>query len=170
METELRPFIFCGIDPGITGAIAFYRPDDERLVIYDMPTRPKGERREVCPNVSALYLSKFFPRFRGIAVVEKVASMPNDGGVQAFSLGRSFGVMLGVLASLQISVLEVRPSIWKGAMDLSRDKKESLALARKLFPRQRDYFALVKHNGRAEAALLAYYGQEIWDLGPVEGE
>lgn len=163
----MPPFIFCGIDPGVTGAIAFYHPKVGALKIFDMPTRERANgRREVCPNVTAAYLQKFFPRYRGIAVIEKVQVMTGrEARSDMFQFGRSFGVCLGAIAACKITALEVRPAIWKGKMSLGRDKKESLELARKTFPKYLDYFARVKDNGRAEAALLAYYGQEIWDLG-----
>lgn len=162
----MPPFVFCGIDPGITGAIAFYRPKDGALMIYDMPTRPRANgRREVCPNVTAAYLSKFFPRYRGICVIEKVAAMTGrEDSASSFQFGRSFGICLGALAGVNISALEVRPAVWKGKMNLTRNKRDSLELACKTFPRHKKYFTRVKDNGRAEAALLAFFGQEIWDL------
>lgn len=161
----MKNFVFCGIDPGVTGAISFYRADDEKLVIFDMPVRERvNGRKEVCPNVVAGHLAKFFPRFPGVAIIEKVASMPRDGSVQAFSFGRSFGVCLGAVAAVGVTAIEVRPAIWKGAMNLGRDKGESITMARKLFPSFADYFTLKKHDGRAEAAILAYYGEEIWQM------
>lgn len=168
----MTPFVFCGIDPGVTGAIAFVRSEDKSLVIFDMPTRERSNgRREVCPNVTAAYLSKFFPRFRGICVIEKVAAMTGrEDAASSFQFGRSFGVCLGVLAALNITAIETRPAVWKGRYGLGRDKKESLMLARETFPKHRKYFERVKDNGRAEAALLAYFGQEIWDLGLDVGE
>lgn len=160
----MKPFVYIGIDPGVTGAVAFYRPSTGSLVVYDMPTRPQGEtgRREVCPNVLAEYLGQFCT-FPSIAIIEKVHSMPRDGVVQSFSLGRSFGIALGVLASHKISAIETRPAVWKSLAGLSAIKSESIELARKTFPRHRKmYFKRQKDNGRAEAAMLAFMGERIW--------
>lgn len=49
------------------------------------------------------------------------------------------------------------PQIWKSRMGLSRNKDESLNLARRIHPVPRD-LKLKKHHNRAESILLAWYG------------
>ena len=49
----------------------------------------------------------------------------------------------------------VTPQAWKKAMKLTSDKKQSLAMARELWPNAPLNFA--KHDGRAEALLMAEY-------------
>lgn len=164
VETEINPFIYIGIDPGKTGAIAFYWPERGRLSVFDMPTRLRANgRSEVCPNVVASHLDRYTKHFRAIATVEKVAAMTGrEGSANMFQFGRSFGVVLGALAVLRISVFETPPAVWKAKLNLDRDKKKSIVMARFLFPRHHGYFSLAKHDGRAEAALLAYWGWKSW--------
>lgn len=151
--------ILIGIDPGVTGAVAFYRPSDGALVIEDMPTRtrPNG-RREVCGKQLAGMIAKFC-NFHNTAIVEWVSAMTGkESAASMFQFGRSYGMILGVLAAHHVATIETPPGVWKGLLGLSRDKRKSLEMARDVFPKHRHYFVLQKHNGRAEAALLAYLG------------
>jgi hypothetical protein len=52
----------------------------------------------------------------------------------------------------------VDPSAWKKTMHLSTDKNASRALASQYFPDAADQWSRVRDDGRAEAALIAYYG------------
>ncbi|MEF9603307.1 hypothetical protein O4J55_13490 [Paracoccus sp. PXZ] len=51
----------------------------------------------------------------------------------------------------------VRPTTWKPALGLTADKRESLAMARELFPGAADMLSRAKDDGRAEALLLTEY-------------
>jgi len=56
-------------------------------------------------------------------------------------------------------LVRVRPQAWKKKMGLiGKDKTASRGLARELFPQYAERFKLVKHDGLAEAALIARYG------------
>lgn len=184
---KLNNFIFIGIDPGITGAIAFYKPDryrqvcneeaygrspaldfllGERLTVFDMPTRQRSNgRRELHQHVLASYVERYVSRFKAIAAIEKVAAMTGrEDAASMFQFGRSFGIPLGILAANQITVFETPPAVWKAKFGLGRDKKESLIMARQRFPKHRRYFERVKDNGRAEAALIAQWAYMAWGL------
>jgi crossover junction endodeoxyribonuclease RuvC len=50
----------------------------------------------------------------------------------------------------------VTPAVWKRSYGLSRDKHASLFKARLMFPAADLHLA--KHDGRAEALLIAQYG------------
>lgn len=69
----------------------------------------------------------------------------------------SYGIAIGVVRSLDIELNKVPPSTWKAELGLTSDKNKSLELARELFPEAKEYLKLKKHDGRAEALLLAYY-------------
>jgi hypothetical protein len=53
---------------------------------------------------------------------------------------------------------EVPPATWKKHFGLSTDKDASRAYASSVFPDQSNLWARKKDDGRAEAALIAYYG------------
>jgi hypothetical protein len=50
----------------------------------------------------------------------------------------------------------VTPAVWKASYGLSKDKHASLHKARLLYPTAELHLA--KHDGRAEALLIARYG------------
>ena len=135
----------------------FELPVPERLLVYDMPLIKFMGRNQVDGTKVANLLRNQPIRF---AVIEDVSSMPGEGVVSVFRFGYNAGVLLGVLQALDIKVLRVKPSVWKPALGLSSDKKKSLALAKKRFPRYSHHFSRAKDDGRAEAALIAHFASE----------
>lgn len=149
-----------GIDPGKSGAVAFLRGVDEScqlLACTDMPVT--GD--EVDPYLLRdwIYANRHEATDgAGIhAAVERVASMPKQGVASVFKFGDSFGVARGVASALGLSVTYYRPAVWKKALHLGADKNLSRQRAIQLWPECSDWFARKKDDGRAEAALLAYY-------------
>jgi crossover junction endodeoxyribonuclease RuvC len=94
------------------------------------------------------------------AMLEKVGAMPRDGAVGAFSFGRSYGKIETALEAAGIPFDTVRPPIWKKAMGVLADKDQARQRASQLIPSGAKYWPLKKHDGRAEAALIALYGRQ----------
>ena len=65
----------------------------------------------------------------------------------------------GVLSTLGIPFTPVSPSKWKKTFNLGKDKNESRAAATRLFPDLASEFARKKDDGRAEAILIAKWGE-----------
>ncbi len=154
-----------GIDPGVGGAIAeFYA--DGRLYTYDMPTFELITRGRKRRHVNAAALSQLLtdpcPEH---VFVEQVGSRPGESPRAAFSFGEGFGVIKGVTSTLSLSVTFVRPQVWKKALGLTADKGQARQRATELFPGNVDSFKRVKDDGRAEAALIAYYGMQTMEAG-----
>lgn len=149
-----------GIDPGFTGAIAFLS-DNNTLIIKDLPIRFIMGKKQIDEKKFS-ELIKERAAFDNIefAVVEDVWVMPKQGIVSAGRFMYNAGILLGVLAAYNFKILKTKPNVWKPALGLDSDKKKSLRLAKKVFPAYKDYFKLVKHDGRAEAALIAYFAQK----------
>jgi crossover junction endodeoxyribonuclease RuvC len=145
----------CGIDPGLSGAIAFFYPEHaERVAVYDMPL--------VDGRVNAAGISQLMEQFNpDCAVVELVGAMPGQGVTSMFNFGRAVGVVVGVLAAHKVAVHFPTPTKWKRYFALGKDKEESRRLAIERWPLCADSFSLKKHHGRAEACLLAAYGNEV---------
>lgn len=144
-----------GIDPGISGAVAFYFPDaGNRVAVEDVPVAG-GE-------ISAPHLASMIRRYSPtMAVIEKVSAMPGQGVVSMFNFGRSYGDVRGVVGALNIPLHFVSPQKWKKHFGLSSEKDQSRMLAIRMFPSVSEHFKLKKHDGRAEAALIALYGAEV---------
>ena len=83
--------------------------------------------------------------------------MPKQGVSSSFSFGFAAGAAQAMATANAIPIRLVRPNIWKKALKLTGGKDASRRLASELFPRYADQWVLKEHDGRAEAALLAYY-------------
>ncbi|CAB5178720.1 hypothetical protein UFOVP158_29 [uncultured Caudovirales phage] len=145
-----------GIDPGKTGALALWVPDSRYLEVRDMPSSPVRVAGDV----------RWFTEV-GVtaACIEKVGGVGRQSASRSFTFGFGTGVIYGALAAFDIVPAEVTPMKWKAAFGLKRDtgetdasfKGRSRSLASELFPEYSLLFCRAKDDGRAEAALIAYY-------------
>lgn len=167
-EANVTSPAFIGIDPGASGAVAVFAPggknSDEVLDIVDMPTftikRGTREVRHVDPAGLARILA-MHAGASAYACIEKVGAMPGQGVASMFAFGRAAGVIEGVLAGLRLSYELVAPQVWQRAMRVAGGKDGARQRASQLFPREAGLFARVKDDGRADAALLAYYAYAV---------
>lgn len=158
-----------GIDPGSRGALALLSRDGAVRAVRDMPTILKGKRKKRL-HVDAVALADMIRRAGDIdcAFLEQVHSMPRDGHVGAFRFGDSNGIVRGVLAALGIRVIEISPSVWKQAVRVQASD-DARVRANELFTACSHHWPLHKHEGRAEAAMLALYGmRKHLGLGSIE--
>jgi crossover junction endodeoxyribonuclease RuvC len=146
---ELAPKVL-GIDPGQTGALAWVTPTGRLHEVEDMPV--------VNGEVNAHFLAQLILASGRLeaCVVEKVHSMPKQGVASSFKFGTSYGIVIGVVAALEIPLFFAPPQEWKGVMHLiGKDKEAARKLAIERWPTHSDLFRLKKHSDRAEAALIA---------------
>lgn len=153
-----------GIDPGLTGAIAVVDHDGALLALSDLPIIRDGKLSWVDGGRLQSFLIDTLTGRSARALVERVQAFPKQGRSSAFNFGVGFGSILSVLQARHIAIELVTPASWKRAMGLTNDKQASLDKARLLFPGADLPFA--KHDGRAEALLLAQYGLRM--TKPVE--
>ncbi|WP_420104538.1 hypothetical protein [Bosea sp. (in: a-proteobacteria)] len=142
-----------GVDPGSSGAIAFFWPDSPSVVAAeDVPTVGGA----LDPVTLAAKLRLMQP---AAAIVEQVSAMPKQGVSSTFKFGMAYGQAIGVIAALSIPMHLAAPGRWKKHFRLSADKEEARALALRFWPGQ-GLFERKKDHGRAEAALIARFGVE----------
>lgn len=147
--------IIMGIDPGVSGAVAFYYPHPVgRVSVHDVPVAG-GEISS--PHLASL-IKTHAP---SLAVIERVHAMKGQGVTSCFNFGRSYGDVRGVIGALNIPLHYVSPNTWKKYFGLSSDKDLSRKLAIQRFPAVAEHFSRKKDDGRAEAALIALYGAEV---------
>jgi crossover junction endodeoxyribonuclease RuvC len=144
------PSPILGVDPGITGGIAFLFAN--RVVAEDIPTAGG----EVDVDTLVRRVREMQP---ALAIIERANAMPKQGVASTFKYGLAYGALRTVVALCNIPYRLVTPGKWKAYFHLDADKEKSRALAIQLWPGC-GYFALKKHHGRAEAALIARYGAE----------
>jgi crossover junction endodeoxyribonuclease RuvC len=146
--------IILGCDPGLGGALALYAEDaPEKISAEDMPV--------LAGQVNAVLLADIIRTYKpDLAIVERVGARPKQGVTSCFNFGRSFGVILGTLAALNVRTELVAPTQWKRFFRLPSDKEASRAYALAHWPARAELFRRKKDEGRAEAALLALYGSD----------
>ena len=151
--------LYIGIDPGLNGAIAFLHTEKGHLSIVDMPTlevkRNNKTKLEVSPVGVAVAMN--LAGKVSHAVLERVGAMPGQGVTSVFSFGRSVGIIEGVLATMLIPVDIVTPQAWQKAASVRGGKDGSRQRAMELFPNYAGMFIRKKDDGRADAALMAWY-------------
>lgn len=142
-----------GIDPGLSGACAFYFPGEpEGLTAEDLPIAGN----EIDAAQFARRLRQMRPT---VAIIERVNAMPKQGVASTFKFGQAYGTVRGIVQGLDIPLHLKTPATWKKHFNLSADKEAARALAIRLWPAC-TAFSRKKDHGRAEAALLARYAAE----------
>lgn len=140
--------VFIGIDPGTSGGIAYVLDDGD----CGFGSLSKLSEREIY-----LFLKEICDLSEGTpcAVIELVHSSPQMGVKSAFTFGRSYGFLRGVLAANHVSYVEVRPQAWQKAMGcLTKGQKNvTKAKAQQLYPGEKITHAV------ADALLLATYAR-----------
>jgi hypothetical protein len=150
--------IVIGCDPGISGAVAIL--DDEGLSIIDMPilkikrgTKARSiiDASDLCWRLREIDVSHGF--------IEIAGCRPKEGVSSAFTNGRNYGMIMGVIGALGIPITEISSVKWKKDLRVPADKDGARFRASQLLPQFSHHWNRKKDDGRAEAALIALYGQ-----------
>lgn len=144
-----------GVDPGLTGALAFYFPDEpERVAVFDMPV----VNGEVDAHGLERRVRQFGPAF---AVVERQGPRPTDGCKQSFTIGGAYHAARTVLAMLKVPTHVIGSHDWKrhhGILSAADPKEASRGKALALFPQSAEHFGRKRDHNRADASLIARFG------------
>ena len=146
--------VILGVDPGASGAIAFYRPDTPaEIEVHDTPLADG--------QVDGAALARII-RSSGAteAMVERVGAMPKQGVSSTFKFGMAYGAVLAACGVLMLPLRQETPGRWKKHFRLDADKEKARALAIRTWPASAS-FSRKKDHGRAEAALLALFAAEV---------
>lgn len=150
-----------GVDPGAYGALALL-VDGRLEQVADMPfikiMRGKSEKAEVDGYSLGALLREINP---DVAFVERVGGMTGQSASSSFNFGRAAGAPEYSLKTLGVRVEMVSPATWRKALKVNPGKDGSRALAMRLWPEEAALFRRVKDDDRAEAALIALYGQQM---------
>lgn len=146
-----------GIDPGFNGAVAFLKNDE--LVIFDMPVfefTKSGKNRK---RLDTAGLHSILCMFDVSNVYIEQVNSHRMGREGAMNFGKTCGAIEGVVVACGLPLTEVVPSVWKRDMRCPKDKDGARMRASQLFPDHSEQWRLKKHDGRAEAALIAAWGR-----------
>lgn len=155
-----------GIDPGFSGGAALWVTGGDlngppRLVsVIALPTYGEDAKRRIDVPVLARWIRAMAP---DQGFIERAQAMPSQGASSGFIYGRTTGALEATVACLNIPLHFVEASAWKRHYRLpggAQHKKAAIALARQLLPGAKEFIRLQKHDGLAEAALIAHWGGE----------
>lgn len=136
--------IFVGIDPGKSGAIAFYNGKDAWAI-------------KLSESAVDIYdaILEVTPEF---AMLEHVHSSPQMGVKSAFSFGESFGMCQTLLSASKVPYQLVRPQKWMKEMDCMTkgNKNVTKDYAQRMFP------TIAVTHAIADALILAVYAQRVY--------
>lgn len=146
-----------GIDCGLSGALAIY--GGGAVSVFDMPTfelkRGKTKRHEldgqgllrIIVNCAADHV-----------FIEQAQAMPKQSSYATGIFFQAYGMVLGIVIASNLPYTVVHPATWKRSLGVPAEKDGARARASQLIPLGSSQWPLKKHDGRAEAALLALYG------------
>lgn len=175
--------LIIGIDPGVNGAIALLA-DGRPSTVYDMPKRDRssgGSEIDACALVKLIDgIAVAYIGTHVHAVLEPPSTRPGESPTNALKMGEGYGVLKGVLASHGIDWTETRPQTWKAWQGLANDKRngivrtkdDSRRVALSKWPTFGIHFQRVCDHDRAEAMLMAEWGNETecWIAKPVRAK
>lgn len=151
--------IIIGIDCGINGAIAVVEGDS--LSVTSMPIKKQkvGKKNKSVLDLDALLsLLKKYTTFDVIYCVEKQGVRPGEGAVSAMTIGKNYGILLGMGLGLGFKLLIAAPQQWKSSfpqltstpeINSLKDKLKSLRIAKK-----KSKGAADKKSNRKEAEII----------------
>lgn len=154
--------LILGVDPGVSGALAFLDYLTGDLVeVVDMPVHKRAKGGTLLDEYG---LARLIDE-RAARVVEAWTEIPtprpgNGVANNATSL-RNYGIVRGVIVGNFIPLHDVAPVTWKRSMKVTGDKDEARHEASKYWPHASSRWALKGQDGRAEAALIAMHGRKL---------
>ncbi len=152
-----------GIDPGLRGGLAFLNLVGQ-IELYPMPTI--ADKDYDIQEIKRL-LGQFQPV---LAVLEQQIAMPGQGLTSTLQTGKGFGILLGLLAGLEIPHQVVGAKAWQAKLytgvkaDLDTKAKSEI-IAKRLFPRadfRKSDRARVAADGLTDAACISEYGRRLY--------
>ena len=154
--------LIIGIDPGISGAICFFK-DGQIKEIIDMPVMADGKKNKRQINGPQVYneissrINKFSKKDITV-VIEQVSAMPGQGVTSMFNFGQSFGVLKGICSAMQLSMFFIRPVKWKKYFGLIKTEKDaSRTKVIEIFPYISSELSRKKDSNKADAVLIASF-------------
>lgn len=143
--------VFIGIDPGKDGAMAVIGEGGEEVIHYE-----EGYLEPLKQIANTYKAEQIY------CYLERVHSMPRDGGKSAFAFGENYGYIRGLLEALYIPYNTVPPQVWKKSFSLGKEKEDSIKTAHALFPNvdlRRTTKCKTMHDGKSEALLIAEFSR-----------
>jgi crossover junction endodeoxyribonuclease RuvC len=159
--------VLLGVDPGMglarPGSICALGSDGVVREITDIPVLRVGKGAKASLDYHALARIVLASR-AGHAFVKRCWNRPGEG--RSGALVGCYMAILATLTTAGIPWSAVAPQVWKKALAVPAAKDGARARASQLLPAHAGLWPLKKHDGKAEAALIAVYALRV--LGTVQ--
>lgn len=101
-----------GIDNGLKGGMVLLNDKGHVEAYLSMPTLKEGKRNKYDIE-SIVWFFRTHKKRIGTVVLETAQAMPGQGVTSTFHIGEHYGMLQGILCSLEIPVVFVRPQQWQ---------------------------------------------------------
>jgi crossover junction endodeoxyribonuclease RuvC len=149
--------LIAGVDCGLGGAIALLDGVTGQLAgLIDMPVLVvRKDRRSVDAHALAAWFRDNRP---GHVYIEAAQGIPRQSAYATGVFFQGYGIVLGIVATLELPMTIVQPVVWKRRLGIPAAKDAARARASQLLPANAGHWTRRKDDGRAEAALIALWG------------
>lgn len=167
--------LIAGIDPGVTGALAVYDYDADKLLdVWPLPNYQIKVGKQTRTRLDEDEVAALFRILAAMGVklvgIENVQGGNYAGKKQtaagAFQFGYTFGTLRMGAVMANIMHDAASPAVWKLREQVPKDPKAIVRLADKAFPEHKAKFHGPKggsYHDIAEACFLArYFARNIW--------
>lgn len=170
---------YIGVDPGGSGAIAFWVPETRSLVIQDLPSLVLKRGKKNVTHVDVLALTSVLTQSFGklhaegarvaLAIIEEIGMRQGQAMGSVMTTGINWGRVEALLKIAPAPLETVTASTWKrdmgckvasGASDKAI-KDAARHRASQLLPQYEALWRRAKDHNRAEAVLIALYAERI---------
>jgi crossover junction endodeoxyribonuclease RuvC len=155
--------IVLAIDPGVQGAFAVLNADGV-VALDDLPVHqvrhPRGKklRAELSLHGICVLLRQHDPDH---VFLERVGPMPKQGLSSTWRFAFSAGGIYGVVVANGRACTFVAPQVWQRHHRISSAPDEAIQRAMQLFPALAPRLARKRDEHKADAVLIAVYGQYL---------
>ena len=148
---------YCGIDPGVAGAVALIDTDEARVEVVDLPSGPLG----VDPVALQEQLKAWGVRS---VTLEDNRAVGSNGSLANFSMGRCVGLIVATVLLSNCALHRVKPQEWQQSTGLSNvkaaERKDAHRMrAMELFPELHDELKRKRDHNRADALLITEFAR-----------
>ena len=124
-------------------------------------TPAKTHKELDCNAISDFFIAENSTTEPTQLVIESPAMSFGNSASSTASTNRNFGKLLAIAELMYIPLRQVPPHVWKGALELGRDKQVAISAAEELLakspiePNQQTFTSA--EDGLAESILIAYH-------------
>lgn len=124
-------------------------------------TPAKTHKELDCNTIVDFIIEEVYDEIESYFVIESPAMSIGNSSRSTASTNRNFGKLLAIAELSNIPIIQVPPHVWKGALDLGRDKQVAIDFTQELLTNcsltaNQSTFTSAE-DGLAESVAIAYY-------------